>query len=216
MSTTAIIGVVEGDNIKSVHVMSDGYPNWTGKRLLTHWNSKELANSVISYGDIRCLFSSVENTDFVDNSKVNKEPKQVKIADLELVLDESHDYLYIWVEKVGWMWCEVDDYSELIYCSTYMDTDEFCIDNLIHLTQSDCVHKVNDTPDTKSIKTQDFIKNVQKNILDEYGVELTQLEIDAVIMGLNNCHVDTNAMLKSVGCTDVDSYQETWINEPVE
>ena len=216
MSTTARIGVVEGDNIKSVHVMSDGYPNWTGEKLIENWNSKELADSLISYGDIRCLFRSLENTqfvDFVNQSNFKKRAKEVELADLELVLDESHDYLYIWVEKVGWMWCENTSYNELIYTAQVMDSDEFYRANLSTLTQDDCRDKVC-KHSIHTIKTQDFIRNVQKNIKDEYGVELTQFEIDAVIMGLNNWHVDTDAMLESVGCTDVDSYQETWEDDP--
>jgi hypothetical protein len=59
MSTRSRIGVSVGSSIVSVYVHSDGYLRGVGKTLYENYNNEELANELVSYGDISQLGSVI-------------------------------------------------------------------------------------------------------------------------------------------------------------
>lgn len=65
MSTRSFIGHLNDDGtVTSVYCHSDGYPSWTGAKLLTHWNDSEAAVLLVSGGDMSQLGDDFESTIF--------------------------------------------------------------------------------------------------------------------------------------------------------
>jgi len=57
MSTRSRIGIQLADqSVLSAYHHSDGYPEWLGRILRTHYNSKELAAELIDGGDMSCCW----------------------------------------------------------------------------------------------------------------------------------------------------------------
>lgn len=58
MSTRSRIGIqLKDDSILSVYHHSDGYPEWLGRILNTHYNSKSLTEELIDGGDMSCSWT---------------------------------------------------------------------------------------------------------------------------------------------------------------
>ena len=56
MSTRARIGLeLKNGSILSVYHHWDGYPEWLGRILKTHYNARSLAAELIDGGDMSCL-----------------------------------------------------------------------------------------------------------------------------------------------------------------
>lgn len=61
MSTRSYIGVQQKDGtIKGVYCHSDGYPSHNGALLLEYYNSEEMANKLVSLGDLSLLQENLE------------------------------------------------------------------------------------------------------------------------------------------------------------
>jgi len=58
MSTRSRIGIqLKNESVLSVYHHWDGYPEWLGRILNTHYNSKELAAELIDGGDMSCCWT---------------------------------------------------------------------------------------------------------------------------------------------------------------
>ena len=58
MSTRSRIGIELSDgSVLSAYHHSDGYPEWLGRILRTHYNNKELAAELIDGGDMSCCWT---------------------------------------------------------------------------------------------------------------------------------------------------------------
>ena len=60
MSTPSSISVKVGDTVKSIYSHWDGYPSHHGRLLLENYNSQELAEQVVSVGDLSILAESMD------------------------------------------------------------------------------------------------------------------------------------------------------------
>ena len=67
MGTRSRIGVMHGDNCKSVYVHWDGYPTGVGSVLNEHYDSSK-ANHLVALGDISCLAKEIEIPEGVKHS----------------------------------------------------------------------------------------------------------------------------------------------------
>jgi hypothetical protein len=67
MGTRSRIGVMHGDNCKSVYCHWDGYLDFNGKLLLEHYDSSK-ANHLVALGDLSCLRPNVFVPEGVDHS----------------------------------------------------------------------------------------------------------------------------------------------------
>jgi hypothetical protein len=64
MATRSRIGIQLADeSVLSVYHHWDGYPEWLGRILNTHYNSKELAAELIDGGDMSCCWTDERWTD---------------------------------------------------------------------------------------------------------------------------------------------------------
>jgi len=58
MATRSRVGLELSDgSILSIYSHWDGYPEWAGRILKTHYNSKELAEQLIDGGGVSCLWT---------------------------------------------------------------------------------------------------------------------------------------------------------------
>lgn len=67
MGTRSRIGVMHGDNCKSIYVHWDGYPTGVGRTLLDHYDSAK-ANHLVALGDVSSLGALVEIPEGVEHS----------------------------------------------------------------------------------------------------------------------------------------------------
>ena len=68
MATRARIGLeLKDGSVLSVYHHWDGYPEWLGRMLKTHYNTKSLAEELIDGGDMSCCWTD----DRFDGSKVS-------------------------------------------------------------------------------------------------------------------------------------------------
>ncbi len=64
MATRSRIGIELSDgSVLSAYHHWDGYPEWLGRILKTHYNSKELASELIDGGDMSCCWTEERWTD---------------------------------------------------------------------------------------------------------------------------------------------------------
>ncbi len=63
MATTGTISVLKADgSVASIYSHWDNYPDWNGKLLLKHYNTQELAEQLVSLGNISSLGKRIEPT----------------------------------------------------------------------------------------------------------------------------------------------------------
>lgn len=63
MATQSTISVVTEDfRVKTIYCHFDGYLEWVGKTLLDHYNSRELAEELVSFGDLSVLGERIHPT----------------------------------------------------------------------------------------------------------------------------------------------------------
>ena len=106
MATRARIGLeLKDGSVLSVYHHWDGYPEWLGRILKTHYNGKSLASELIDGGDMSCCWTD----DRFDGSKVqgvygpqyysqrgeNTPPRLDSDLCEYLLPDNSEEYAYI-------------------------------------------------------------------------------------------------------------------------
>ena len=73
MGTRSRIGVMHGDNLKSVYCHWDGYLDHNGRILLNHYDSSK-ANFLVALGDLSSLREEIgEKHDFADSGADNRQ-----------------------------------------------------------------------------------------------------------------------------------------------
>jgi len=112
MATRSRIGIELADGaVLSVYHHWDGYPEWLGRILTTHYNAKSLAEELIDGGDMSCCWTD----DRWDNSGVkgvygpqyysqrgdNCPPRLDD--NLSEYLQNSEEYSYVYTREEGWL-----------------------------------------------------------------------------------------------------------------
>jgi len=103
MSTRSRIGLELSDgSVLSAYHHWDGYPEWLGRILKTHYNSRELAAELIDGGDMSCawtdeVFGSDQKTQYSANyySYRGDDCPPYLDANLEEYLSDGEEYAYI-------------------------------------------------------------------------------------------------------------------------
>lgn len=101
MSTKCRIAIKDINGyFRSIYCHYDGYPEYTGKQLVDHYNTNELVNDLIELGGISFLEDTIEET--WPHSYYGKgEYLNIKISKtlndlLEYFISSGEDYLYLW------------------------------------------------------------------------------------------------------------------------
>lgn len=96
MGTHASITVKHTDGkYHGIYLHFDGYPNWILRILRSHYNSQELAEELISYGNASAIYETIEECDFY--ARDSGEESRVTIGDTweEVLADIGEGYNYI-------------------------------------------------------------------------------------------------------------------------
>jgi hypothetical protein len=111
MATRSRIGLELSDgSVLSAYHHWDGYPEWLGRILKTHYNSKELAAELIDGGDMSCawtdeVFGSDQKTQYSANYYSYRGEDTPPRLDKNLgeYLQNSEEYSYVYTQEEGWL-----------------------------------------------------------------------------------------------------------------
>lgn len=121
MSTRGRIGIRLGNNrIRSAYHHFDSYPEWLGRVLRTHYNSKESATKLIAGGDMSCCWTKDRWDDSADGTyapqyysqRGEKCPPRIDVS-LAEYLGNGEEYAYIF-DKDEWVCYDLHDEPEVI------------------------------------------------------------------------------------------------------
>jgi len=121
MATRARIGLeLKDGSVLSVYHHWDGYPEWLGRMLKTHYNTKSLAEELIDGGDMSCCWTD----DRFDGSKVSGvygpqyysqrgedcPPRHDK--DMVEYLQNGEEFAYVYTQSEGWLCYDTCDWHD--------------------------------------------------------------------------------------------------------
>ena len=131
MATRARIGIqLKDDSVLSVYHHWDGYPEWLGRILKTHYNSKEKASELIDGGDMSSAWTNErwtgkELAPYVKEIKETKEygPQYYSQRGEEcppryddsifdyLEKDNNEEYAYVWTINNKWVCMNMNQFD---------------------------------------------------------------------------------------------------------
>jgi len=122
MGTRSRIGIQLKDNsVLSVYHHWDGYPEWLGRILTTHYNSRELASDLIDGGDMSsCWTDTVWGKDRTDGNKYGPEyysargescPPSLMTMSEYLNKNNNEEYAYIFRDG-EWVCYDMNEFND--------------------------------------------------------------------------------------------------------
>lgn len=115
MSTRSNIAIKEKDDSVTVsYCHQDGYPEYTGKMLLEHYNTEEKARALAENGYIRLLKKTIEETNeenlrskaMLDDS-IDERTQPDSFHSLVMYMSEVDsvfiEYIYLWRDGQWWL-----------------------------------------------------------------------------------------------------------------
>jgi len=103
MATRSRIGIELSDgSVLSAYHHWDGYPEWLGRILRTHYNSKELAAELIDGGDMSSCWNDDKQPEYYSARGEDCPPRHN--ANLqEYLTQDSEEFAYIYTQSEGWL-----------------------------------------------------------------------------------------------------------------
>jgi len=131
MGTRSRIGIqLKDDSILSIYQHWDGYPEWTGRILNTHYNSREKAAELIDGGDCSSIWTNERWTGkqlapYVTEIKEEKEygpqyysgrnencPPRLDDSVFEYLEKENNEeYAYVWTVNNKWVCMNMNQFD---------------------------------------------------------------------------------------------------------
>ena len=122
MATRSRIGIeLKDGSILSAYHHWDGYPEWLGRMLKTHYNSRDLASELIDGGDMSsCWNDTVWGKDRTDGQKYGPEYYSARGEDcpprydesMEEFLSNGEEFSYIYTQFVGWICYDMNEFND--------------------------------------------------------------------------------------------------------
>ena len=122
MATRSRIGIQLKDNsVLSVYHHWDGYPEWLGRILTTHYNSREQAAELIDGGDMSCCWTDkVWGKDRTDGQKYGPETYADRGEDcppsvmtMSEYLDKKNNEEYAYIFRDGeWVCYDMNEFND--------------------------------------------------------------------------------------------------------
>ena len=122
MGTRSRIGIeLKDGSILSAYHHWDGYPEWLGRMLKTHYNSRDLASELIDGGDMSsCWSDKVWGKDRTDGQKYGPEYYSQRGEDcpprydesMEEFLSNGEEFSYIYIQFVGWVCYDMNEFND--------------------------------------------------------------------------------------------------------
>ena len=122
MATRSRIGIqLKDDSVLSVYHHWDGYPQWLGRILNTHYNTKEKVSELIDGGDMSsCWTDSVWGKDREDGQKYGPEyysargescPPSLMTMDEYLNKNNNEEFAYVFT-SAGWVCYDMNEFND--------------------------------------------------------------------------------------------------------
>jgi len=121
MATRSRIGIeLKDGSILSAYHHWDGYPQWLGRILTTHYNTREQASDLIDGGDMSsCWNDTVWGEDRTDGNKYGPEYYSARGENcpprydetLKEYLSDGEEYSYIFT-SAGWICYDVNEFND--------------------------------------------------------------------------------------------------------
>jgi hypothetical protein len=103
MATRSRIGIeLKDGSILSAYHHWDGYPEWLGRILKTHYNSKELAAELIDGGDMSAAWNDNHEPEYYSARGEDCPPRLNKDLS-EYLTQDSEEYAYVYTKSEGWL-----------------------------------------------------------------------------------------------------------------
>lgn len=122
MATRARIGIeLSDESVLSVYHHWDGYPEWLGRILNTHYNSKELATELIDGGDMSSCWTVGEDDNIVDADKYGPNyyssrgedcPPRLDDNLFDYLLQDNEEFAYLYTRYGKWVCYNLHQYEE--------------------------------------------------------------------------------------------------------
>jgi hypothetical protein len=111
MATRSRIGIQLADeSVLSVYHHWDGYPEWLGRILRTHYNSKELATELIDGGDMSTCWSEDKAPEYY--SARGEDCPPFLDASLEEYLSDGEEFAYLYTLEGEWVCYDRHQYED--------------------------------------------------------------------------------------------------------
>ena len=121
MGTRSRIGIeLKDGSILSAYHHWDGYPEWLGRMLKTHYNSRDLASELIDGGDMSsCWNDTVWGKDRTDGQKYGPEYYSARGEDcpprydesMEEFLSNGEEFSYVFT-SAGWVCYDMNEFND--------------------------------------------------------------------------------------------------------
>ena len=102
MATRSRIGIQLADeSVLSVYHHWDGYPEWLGRILKTHYNTKEKVAELIDGGDMSTCWNDNKEPEYYSARGEDCPPRLDE--NLGEYLQDSEEYSYVYTREEGWL-----------------------------------------------------------------------------------------------------------------
>ena len=110
MATRSRIGIQLKDNsVLSVYHHWDGYPEWLGRILKTHYNSRDLATELIDGGDMSAAWGDENRAEYYSERGENCPPRYDETR--EQFLSDGEEFSYI-LTSAGWVCYDMHQFDD--------------------------------------------------------------------------------------------------------
>ena len=112
MATRSRIGIELSDgSILSAYHHWDGYPQWLGRILETHYNSKELASELIDGGDMSVAWNDNHEPEYYSARGEDCPPRLDK--DMDEFFSDNEEYSYIF-RNGNWYAYDMHQFEDMV------------------------------------------------------------------------------------------------------
>ena len=114
MATRSRIGIELSDgSILSAYHHWDGYPEWLGRILNTHYNSKELAAELIDGGDMSTCWAENKAPEYYSQRGDNCPPRlDATLIDDYLLGENNEEFAYLFTRYNKWVCYNMNQFDD--------------------------------------------------------------------------------------------------------
>ena len=113
MATRSRIGIQLKDNsVLSVYHHWDGYPEWLGRILKTHYNSRDLATELIDGGDMSAAWGDENRAEYYSERGEDCPPRYDDDIFDFLKKENNEEYAYVWTVNNEWKCLDMHSFDD--------------------------------------------------------------------------------------------------------
>ena len=111
MATRSRIGIeLKDGSILSAYHHWDGYPEWLGRILKTHYNSRDKVAELVDGGDMSTCWDDSNNPEYYSQRGEDCPPRYDE--SMEEFLSNGEEFSYIYTQFVGWVCYDMNEFND--------------------------------------------------------------------------------------------------------